>query len=145
MLGASTKHVADPRSVESLVDFSRGNLTWLSENIESLKRKRSPIGADDDDAIARSFTSFDEYGAIDEEEEGYGLHHNGEIPIDPSLVVSSDDAPKAGDDDYHEPDLDGSVRNGQYIANYPSVSVERVHFPFIFLSFQDRALISFCS
>jgi hypothetical protein len=26
-LGASTKHVADARSVESLVDFSRGNLS----------------------------------------------------------------------------------------------------------------------
>ncbi|RPB10507.1 putative JmjC domain protein [Morchella conica CCBAS932] len=112
MLGASTKHVADPRSVESLVDFSRGNLTWLSENIESLKRKRSSAGTDDGDAIARSFTSFDEYGTIDEEDEGYGLQHNGEIPIDPSLAVSSDEAPKARDDDYHEPDLDGSVRNG---------------------------------
>lgn len=30
LLGHDTKRVADPRSVESLVDFSRTNLTWLS-------------------------------------------------------------------------------------------------------------------
>jgi hypothetical protein len=31
-LGASTKHVADPRSVETLVDFSRGNLSWFKRD-----------------------------------------------------------------------------------------------------------------
>lgn len=29
LVGHDTKHVADPRSVESLVDFSRGNLIWI--------------------------------------------------------------------------------------------------------------------
>lgn len=47
-LGVSTKHVADPRSVESLVDFGKGNLSWMLKTGEvddmggSLKRKHHP-------------------------------------------------------------------------------------------------------
>ncbi len=31
LVGHDTKHIADPRSVESLVDFGRSNLTWLDK------------------------------------------------------------------------------------------------------------------
>ncbi|KAK6535222.1 hypothetical protein TWF694_001690 [Orbilia ellipsospora] len=40
ILGAVTKHVADPRSVESLVDFGKGNVGWLVNGVSGGKRKR---------------------------------------------------------------------------------------------------------
>lgn len=63
-LGAPTKHVADPRSVETLVDFARGNLGWIKNPAEIMPGKRK-----------RASTSDTAHN---------GLNH-GQVPIDPAL------------------------------------------------------------
>lgn len=144
MLGASTKHVADPRSVQSLVDFSRGNLGWLQpEHAESLKRKRMSVSTDATDNGEGSSKNFDQspslvyrlpfgaYGGDNDVETG--------IPIDPSLenneIPARDHYTHANSLDSDPDTGDNNVGgNGQYTSNDSSVAlVERVH-SLLFLS-----------
>lgn len=145
MLGASTKHVADPRSVQSLVDFSRGNLGWLQpEHTESLKRKRSSISTDRTDNSEGSSRGFNQspsdvyrkpFGAFDED-----CSPVAGIPIDPNL--DADETHSMRDDYTHaEPfnlstnnsdnDVGDVGGNGQYTSNdsFSMALVEKVHFP----------------
>lgn len=149
MLGASTKHVADPRSVQSLVDFSRGNLGWLqSEHAGSLKRKRTSTSTDATNNGEGSWRDFDQspilqqqpfggYGGDDEEEEAdYSFS---EIPIDPSL--GTDEAHSISDRNARAGSLDPDPNtgkndvggNGQYTSDdFSSVALaERVHSLFL--------------
>lgn len=144
MLGASTKHVADPRSVQSLVDFSRGNFGWLQpEHTEFLKRKRSSISTDRTDNGEGSSRGFNQspsdvyrnpFGAFDED-----CSPVAGIPIDPNL--DADETYSMRNHYTHakpfNPNTNGSGNdvsdvggNGQY-TNDPSpvALVERVHFP----------------
>lgn len=66
-LGAPTKHVADDRSIETLVDFARGNLGWIrdldpEQTQINLKRKRDSIATSNGEA-----------------------REGGPVPIDPAL------------------------------------------------------------
>ncbi|KAI5816214.1 hypothetical protein BZA77DRAFT_333734 [Pyronema omphalodes] len=47
VLGFSTKHVADPRSTDSLVDFARGNLGWIKQTDAPIGQKRKRNSIDD--------------------------------------------------------------------------------------------------
>ena len=66
-IGAPTKHVADPRSTESLVDFAKRNLGWIKDGSASVKRRRT-IGEDEDEVMT-----------------GISRPGNSEVPIDPAL------------------------------------------------------------
>ncbi|KAL7267901.1 hypothetical protein RUND412_009496 [Rhizina undulata] len=107
MLGASTKHVADPRSRESLVDFAKGNLVWLKPPEKgatpALKRKRESISSSH---LSQQESSQDIKGAGESSRAlegtrggvypGFGDAHNNDdmgpssgnslIPIDPELA-----------------------------------------------------------
>ncbi|KAF3923298.1 hypothetical protein ABW21_db0202598 [Orbilia brochopaga] len=66
ILGASTKHVADPRSVESLVDFGKGNVGWLTNGVSGGKRKRGEGDGENSDSLSK----WDgEFGAPDTAEQ----------------------------------------------------------------------------
>ncbi|KAK6359533.1 hypothetical protein TWF696_000687 [Orbilia brochopaga] len=53
ILGAVTKHVADPRSVESLVDFGKGNVGWLTNGVSGGKRKRGEGDGENGDILSK--------------------------------------------------------------------------------------------
>lgn len=148
MLGASTKHVADPRSVQSLVDFSRGNLGWLQpEHTEILKRKRSSMSTDPTESGEGSSRVLNQSpsGVFRRPFLGLGEDDRGPvvgIPIDPDLSASG--TYSMGDcsarTDSFDPNTNtggnavGSLGgNGQYTSNDSSsmTLVERVHFPSI--------------
>ncbi|RPB28392.1 hypothetical protein L211DRAFT_777647 [Terfezia boudieri ATCC MYA-4762] len=95
-LGADTKHFVDPRSVEVLVDFRRGNLSWLKpgevDPMARLKRKRSVEEDGDvsmDDGQARYFSAHT-WSAVNNQgnavDDGAAPH----VPIDPALSTSDD-------------------------------------------------------
>jgi len=69
-LGAPTKHVADPRSIESLVDFAKGNLGWIRDPdaTATAKRKRA------------STNGFGHLGMTHD-----NSFDNGHVPVDPAL------------------------------------------------------------
>ncbi|KAK6517350.1 hypothetical protein TWF281_004006 [Arthrobotrys megalospora] len=60
ILGASTRHVADVRSIESLVDFSKGNVGWLQNGVSG--GKPSSQDGSQGDAISKWGPTF---GATD--------------------------------------------------------------------------------
>ncbi|KAK6351796.1 hypothetical protein TWF718_004941 [Orbilia javanica] len=62
ILGATTKHVADVRSIESLVDFSKGNVGWLQNGVSGGKPSSQDGGNSDGDAISKWGPTF---GATD--------------------------------------------------------------------------------
>lgn len=146
MLGASTKHVADPRSVQSLVDFSRGNLGWLQpEHTEILKRKRSSMSTDPTDSEGGSrVLNQSPSGVFRRPFLGLGEDDRGPvvgIPIDPDLnasgTYSMGDCSTSTDSLDPNTNTDNAVGslggNGQYTSNDSSsvTLVERVHFPSI--------------
>ncbi|EPS42994.1 hypothetical protein H072_3024 [Dactylellina haptotyla CBS 200.50] len=117
ILGAVTKHVADPRSIESLVDFGKGNVGWLINGVSGGKRKRGEDETEGGESLSKWGPTF---GAPDTAEPdavngameqmipeefndhnvvatpaGYKAHHGAagldvaSIPIDPALGISS--------------------------------------------------------
>lgn len=119
-LGADTKNFVDPRSVEVLVDFRRGNLSWLKpgevDPMTRLKRKRDD---EEDNATTRSDTpgilsthswntnnhEFDGDFAAGDEIAAQG------IPIDPALG-SSDDGSDTNGHNGHLDHLPVTEKNG---------------------------------
>ncbi|KAI5778274.1 hypothetical protein EDC01DRAFT_369097 [Geopyxis carbonaria] len=85
-LGAPTKHVADPRSTESLVDFARGNLNWIKDTgsgqgLINLKRKRGSL-----DLESEVFENGDSHAPVQEPAHGQE-ERSRQIPIDPALDI----------------------------------------------------------
>lgn len=113
ILGHNTKAVADPRSVESLVDFSYSNIGWIQKagddngaNTRRLNRRRKEA----DVAQAQETQLGDDY--VDGESRGNDLEdgilrlaaHEG-MPIDPALGVGGDISgigSTADEDEFHE-------------------------------------------
>ncbi|OJD16449.1 hypothetical protein AJ78_03390 [Emergomyces pasteurianus Ep9510] len=98
LLGHDTRKVADPRSVESLVDFSLSNLTWLKkvgddpQNQESRRLKKRLKEAE---TAKSNGPTLNEY-YVDPVEEGIvrlARHEN--IPMDPALA-SNFNGPEEG-------------------------------------------------
>ncbi|KAK6338328.1 hypothetical protein TWF730_002391 [Orbilia blumenaviensis] len=66
ILGATTKHVADVRSIESLVDFSKGNVGWLQNGVSGGKpSSQDGNHGENGDAISKWGPTF---GATDSTE-----------------------------------------------------------------------------
>lgn len=114
LLGHNTKSVADPRSVESLVDFSFSNIQWIQkanddddgDNTRRMQKRRSDAAA----AMNRDPELGDNYvDEVDEQnvEEGIlrlaqqeGIGFN--IPIDPELNAGSASDESADEDEVDE-------------------------------------------
>ncbi|KFX99134.1 hypothetical protein V490_01934, partial [Pseudogymnoascus sp. VKM F-3557] len=100
LLGHDTRQVADPRSVESLVDFSRTNLAWLRGEEDTAPQDSVRMKKLMEKAQAEK--SRDE---MLEEDSGMGQHMDIDEPvgdaIDPALLSSGDHgaptAPMFGD------------------------------------------------
>ncbi|KAK6510063.1 hypothetical protein TWF481_004776 [Arthrobotrys musiformis] len=117
ILGATTKHVADIRSIESLVDFSKGNVGWLQNGVSGGKPSQDGVPGESGDAMSKWGPTFgvtdgaepDTAGQVEDPvfpEEfndrnvvtapvGYKAHFSAagldvaSIPIDPALGMSS--------------------------------------------------------
>ncbi|EEH37070.2 JmjC domain-containing protein [Paracoccidioides lutzii Pb01] len=85
LLGHDTRKIADPRSVECLVDFSQSNLTWLKKVGDRPRRFNKKL---DEAETAKSHdVTLDEQHYVDPVEAGIlrlARHEN--IPVDPALV-----------------------------------------------------------
>lgn len=73
--------MADPRSIESLVDFARGNLGWVRDSSGALKRKRDSIATTGGSPVSFTKTLNDTDFSV-----------SPDIPIDPALDGISNDA-----------------------------------------------------
>lgn len=101
ILGHDTKKIADPRSVESLVDFSFSNIHWLKKAGDDDPRnsRRLEKRAQAADAAKAQQPRLGEHYATEEEaallrlaeHEGIALDPALGIPIDPSLEDGNDD------------------------------------------------------
>ncbi|RVD81269.1 uncharacterized protein DFL_009138 [Arthrobotrys flagrans] len=152
ILGLTTKHVADVRSIESLVDFSKGNVGWLQNGVSGGKPS-SQDGGENRDAISKWGSTFGatdgiEPDAVGQAEDpvfpaefndrnvvampaGYKPHFSAagldvvSIPIDPALKMS----------EYMDPS--GSSKreqNGDYLKRFENppdipISLRRYHRP----------------
>ncbi|KAI9712555.1 MAG: hypothetical protein M1812_006864 [Candelaria pacifica] len=99
LLGHDTKKVADARSVESLVDFSHSNISWLKETEEDLPNESRRLKRRREEAEqAKSFDPALDERYVDDDGQDYSGHvdvdmdqlSNDGIPIDPSLGVYND-------------------------------------------------------
>ena len=134
LVGHDTKKVADPRSVESLVDFSRSNLNWINQGAdkdvenpyETIRLRRLKEAAEREKAKEVTLDS----ALADQDEDwmqrGGGSAHDtipsfetgdpGELAVDPNLtslvdaVLEEEEAEGCGQDygDYNQPALRGS-------------------------------------
>ncbi|KAH0544695.1 hypothetical protein FGG08_001200 [Glutinoglossum americanum] len=125
-LGHDTKKIADARSVESLVDFSRSNTIWLRssandtphetarlKNMREQAERENPsaelLDADDDDEVG----NIQELSMVDAPHE-LGLSVSGGIPIDP-LLSADQSSSHVGIEDQHGPSQVGSeLHHGSY-------------------------------
>ncbi|KAI9851468.1 MAG: hypothetical protein M1838_003543 [Thelocarpon superellum] len=95
LVGHDTRLVADPRSVESLVDFSRSNLTWIKEPHESespyetirLQRFREQAEREK----ARDETLNDAYVDNDDDDDAAAVPsgHGSDMPMDDAALELS--------------------------------------------------------
>jgi hypothetical protein len=96
MLGHNTKAIADPRSVESLVDFGYSNISWIQkagdDNEDDTRRMRKKKAIADDRANQQDAEVDDGYEQVEED----GIDNNilmlaqqEGIPIDPALAAMS--------------------------------------------------------
>ena len=128
-LGHNTKLVADPRSVESLVDFSLSNIGWIQkagddgDDTRRLKRRRHEADAaqaEDPDLGDDYADEQDQQNADDVEDRLLRLAQQEGVPIDPALGamnVSNGVDPVSEEEDVLEEnpegrrgDLDSSAR-----------------------------------
>ncbi|OJD27095.1 hypothetical protein ACJ73_01513 [Blastomyces percursus] len=117
LLGHDTRKVADPRSVESLVDFSQSNLTWLKkagdhpQNQDS-RRLRKRL---EEAQKAKSIHSTLDEHYMDPVEEGLlKLARQEDIPVDPTLANGFNVAEEEAIP------IDPAMMSGQYEALAPN-------------------------
>ena len=113
MLGHNTKAVADPRSVESLVDFSVSNISWIqkADDDHGDKSRRLQKRRNEADAAKASEPQLGEHyvdegdNMMDDAEDSILrlAQHEG-IPVDPALATGAmaSDSPVEDDDDLEE-------------------------------------------
>lgn len=93
--GWDTKKIADPRSVQSLVDFGQSNMNWLKKAGDDHPRetrrleKRVRAAEADKARDARADMVPEHYDNVDQNllrlAEQEGIQTNGKVPIDPQL------------------------------------------------------------
>ncbi len=94
MLGHDTKKVADPRSVESLVNFSISNIGWIKKSGDDdphdtrrLRRRRdeAEIEKSKDPALNDHYINDEELTPVSSQPPISSQYREGSIPIDPML------------------------------------------------------------
>lgn len=117
LLGHDTRKVADPRSVESLVDFSQSNLTWLKkvgDHPEKQDTRRLKKRLEEAQTAKSNSPTLNEH-YVDPVEEGIlrlARHEN--IPVDPALANSFNGAEEG------TIPVDPAMISGQYEALPPN-------------------------
>ncbi|KAI9867142.1 MAG: hypothetical protein M1813_009420 [Trichoglossum hirsutum] len=119
-LGHDTKKIADPRSVESLVDFSRSNIIWLRSSVddtpqETARLKNMREQAERENPAAEMLDTEDndhEVGNIQELSTTDVPHElelsmSGGIPIDP-LLSGDQPGSHSGTEAQHDPNQAGN-------------------------------------
>lgn len=131
LLGHNTKAVADPRSVESLVDFSYSNIQWIkkadddyeaSDTRRLQKRRREATAAmNKADQLGDNYVNDDDNDEADSqivESAVIRLAEQEGIPIDPALnsgftAVNGNKRNDSNDDDEIEENPEQAARNSQ--------------------------------
>lgn len=84
LLGHDTRKIADPRSVESLVDFRQSNLRWLKKagdnEIERLKKHQKEADEKRQQAMIEYSIQLEDSPRVSAHATEYG-----DIPVDPVL------------------------------------------------------------
>lgn len=129
LLGHDTKKVADPRSVECLVDFSVSNLNWIREDEPTgqyngpMQRRRNEAERAklDDPTMDDRYRDQDPehsrrnsitYSPVEESNAGFADDAGGSGFVDPSAVMYQNDAIVQDDSlnlDYPGPDDNGEI------------------------------------
>ncbi|OAX78910.1 hypothetical protein ACJ72_06777 [Emergomyces africanus] len=89
LLGHDTRKVADPRSIESLVDFSQSNLTWLKkvgDNPQNQESRRLKKRLKEAETAKSNGPTLDEHYVEPVEEGVLRLARPENIPVDPALA-----------------------------------------------------------
>ncbi|WEW55579.1 hypothetical protein PRK78_001010 [Emydomyces testavorans] len=133
LLGHDTRKVADPRSVESLVDFSLSNITWIikagdhGENVTETRRLKRRL--EEAEKAKEHDPVLDDHDLDHEETDIQARSVNATAPIDPSLVTEDT---RSVSETYHDPDsvaidptLDDSIAPGSTKFVIPSNAVFR--------------------
>lgn len=124
LLGHDTRRVADPRSVESLVDFSRTNLTWLRGDGDddpqtSLRMQRLMEKAQTEKARDESLEEDELVGTDAEKkdvENALNTNPTEDMAIDPQLR-------------YHELNIPNDTEGPDYSHLYNSSAITLTHIP----------------
>ena len=84
LLGHDTRKIADPRSVESLVDFRQSNLRWIKkagdDEIVRMKKQQKEADEKRNQSLVEHSIQLEEAGPV----MGYAPNY-GDIPVDPAL------------------------------------------------------------
>lgn len=84
LLGHDTRKIADPRSVESLVDFRQSNLRWLKkagdDEVKRLKKHQKEADDKRNQSMVEHSIQLEEVPPVTEYAPDYG-----DIPVDPAL------------------------------------------------------------
>lgn len=107
ILGHDTKKIADPRSVESLVDFSHSNIIWINKagdndlyETRRLRRRKDEAALDKstDAALDDHYVDEVEFTPVTSHFPDNGIKYNMDIdlPIDPMLRMEQVPAPQGG-------------------------------------------------
>ncbi|KAI2834225.1 hypothetical protein CBS147482_7144 [Aspergillus niger] len=84
LLGHDTRKIADPRSVESLVDFRQSNLRWLKkagdDEVKRLKKHQKEADEKRNQSMVEHSIQLEEAPSVTEYAPDYG-----DIPVDPAL------------------------------------------------------------
>ena len=118
-LGNDTKRIADPRSVESLVDFSCSNIAWIQkagdDTNDTLRLKRRRHEADaaqaQDPELGEDYADEDDRDDVEDRIIRLAQHEG--IPIDPALAAAGLNSldPVDEDEDIYEENPEGPRRN----------------------------------
>ncbi|RMZ78907.1 hypothetical protein DV737_g3699, partial [Chaetothyriales sp. CBS 132003] len=140
VLGHNTKAIADPRSVESLVDFGYSNLAWIQKagddtagNTRRLKRRRQEA-----EAAKALDPELDENYADENEQENGGesnivrVAQQEGIPIDPALMAMQTSSQTNSVDDREEDECEENPEGrrqsplaSEYIVPVPAGGILR--------------------
>ena len=107
VLGHDTKKIADPRSVESLVDFSHSNINWVKKAGDDHPHETKRLRRRGDEAAkAKSKDPELDDNYVDEDcqplrnprfDAGIIYTQNGDVPIDPQLSMDHAPNPRSSD------------------------------------------------
>lgn len=121
ILGHNTKAIADPRSVESLVDFSYSNIGWIQkagddngDDTRRLKKRRKEADAaqSNDPELGDDYVDGDEEMNNDVEDGILRLAEQEGIPIDPALGADAALLHTPGEDEDEFVEHPEGVRRG---------------------------------